>query len=150
MTRLELGALEEVTCHALWELTKPFMNKGLVKPIVPPAMLLAALRELFPHQAGDAMRVAREVRGRHGTMRVGDVVFFETPTGIKVGELLLNIAMGSEEVSVVRPRREIGRSADKCLVQVSTDVDEEVVASSQLLCACTHRPSEENASSFVY
>ena len=27
LTRWELGALEEVTCHAVWELTKPFIDK---------------------------------------------------------------------------------------------------------------------------
>ena len=150
LTRWELGALEEVTCHALWELTKPIMDKALVGAVVPQESRLAALSELFPHHARAAMRVSSEARGKHGTMKVGDFVFFESATGRHVGELIINIAMASEELSVVGHRREVGRSADLRLVQVSTVVNEEIVPCSQLLCVATHRPSEDSASSSVY
>ena len=96
------------------------------------------------------MRVSREVRGKHGAMTVGDFVFYETATGRKVGVLILNIAMTSEEVSVLEPCREVGRSADLRLLHVATGDNEEVVPCSALLCAATHRPSDDHASSSVY
>ena len=53
----ELGAVEEMTCHQVWDLCRPFVRKGLLQTRSPGARILFALQELHPNLAGASFEV---------------------------------------------------------------------------------------------
>ena len=104
--------------------------------------------------AGDArwMTVSNSVKAQHGTTTAGDCVFFSDPDAPShaVGELLLNVALGDEQFSIVSRWRHVGASTDARLRDYSIEDDVAILPSACLLCSCTHRQNEAGTSSFVY
>ena len=154
LKRWELGSLEEITGHALWELTQPILRAGHVDPVAPRAQSLALLSELFPeeHRHGRELTISNKTKARHGTVLTRDCAFFEDPEGSsrEVGEVLMHVGLGAEQLSVVSHWRAAGASTDPRLRHVAMEDDVIIIPSECLLCACTHRPDADGATSFVY
>ena len=142
-----------MTDHALWELTQPILRAGHLDPVAPRAQSLAVLSELFPeqHRQGRELTISNKVKAKHGTVLTNDLAFFEDPESSSrdVGEVLMHVGLGAEQLSVVSRWRTIGASTDPRLRDVAREDDVIIIPSNCLLCACTHRPGD-GATSFVY
>ena len=154
LKRWELGSLEEITCHAVWELTQPILRAGQLDPVAPRARSVALLNEMFPDGArqGCELTLSNRVKATHGTVITNDCVFFEDPDNSSraVGELLMNVGLGDVQLSILSRWRAIGASTDQRLRDFAMEDDVIVVPSGCLVCSCTHRQDVVGATSFVY
>ena len=72
LTQWDIGSIEEITCHQMWELRQPFfMSDVESKPV---GRVLLSLRELFPMVPDDAMSLHNKVKCNGGCFSMGDVV----------------------------------------------------------------------------
>ena len=153
LKRWELGSLEEMTGHALSELTQPILRAGHLDPVAPRAQSLAVLSELFPeqHRQSRELTISNKVKAKHGTVLTNDLAFFEDPESSSrdVGEVLMHVGLGAEQLSAVSRWRTIGASTGPRLRDVAREDDVIIIPSNCRLCACTHRPGDD-AASFVY
>ena len=154
LLRWELGALEEMTCHSRWELSEPFLRSGHVNPTPPRPQALAVLRELFGDdaRAGRELTMSNRVNARHGTIITNDCVLFEDPEthAHMASELLSNVAIGDDQLSIVSRWRHVGVSTDPRLRDYAIEDDVTIVPSGCLLVSCTHRQNDAATSSYVY
>ncbi len=88
----DLGAIEEITCHQLWELGKPFLNT--FKTSKPRPKMLDVLRELFPGVQHDAtFSLVNDIKVHGGAANAGDVVTCSFDNCMVLGELLLGVVV---------------------------------------------------------
>ena len=86
----DLGTIEEITCHQIWELGKPLLHTFQTSK--PRGPMLDVIREMFPH--GDAsFMLAHNIKVDGGAANAGDVVSFTLRGEKKVGELLVNVVV---------------------------------------------------------
>ena len=81
----ELGTLEDVTCHGLWELSLDFSQADSVSE--PKGSILPALRECFPGIDDAAMTLHRGITIHGGKANPGDVVSYSFEGRMCVGKL---------------------------------------------------------------
>jgi hypothetical protein len=95
----DLGAMEDVTCHQLWELSEPFMHGKAGSR--PSARSLLVLEDLFPNAAADAFTLHASIAIKNGLAKKGDVVLFSLDGHLEVGEVLMTIGVkGSDAMSL--------------------------------------------------
>jgi len=99
LQRWELGTLEEVTTHQLWEMSEGFLAAKRVHRSVPRRSTRDALAEMFPDVPPDDLLVSQVACSTDGEVTVGDVVVYDTPH--KVGELLLLFYVGIDALAIV-------------------------------------------------
>lgn len=87
----DLGALEEITCHQLWELGKPLLQRFTT--CKPKGKMLDVLRELFPGVSGDAFMLANSIKVDGGAANAGDVVSCIIGDSRGIGELLMSVVV---------------------------------------------------------
>ena len=89
----DLGAIEEVTCHQLWELGKPLLQTYTTSR--PKGKMLDILRELFPDASGEAsFMLANSIKINGGAANAGDVVSCVIDGRHReLGELLLSVSV---------------------------------------------------------
>ena len=97
----ERGALEEVTCHQVWEMDARSLKYGLQNPRKPSTLSLTALRELYPGIADDDMRVSSKAIVSNGTVSTGDFVFFFVNGRMQMGELIALVLIYTESHAMV-------------------------------------------------
>ena len=68
----DAGAIEEITCHQLWELSEPFW--GVCNTAKPRGTILIPLKEMFPGVSDDCFTILNGVNGNGGSINSGDVV----------------------------------------------------------------------------
>jgi hypothetical protein len=93
----DLGAIEEVTCHQLWELGKPLLQR--LATYKPKGKMLDVLREAFPGVSDAAFMLANSIKVDGGAANAGDVVSCIVGGSRGIGELLMSVVVtegGSE------------------------------------------------------
>ena len=88
----DLGAIEEITCHQLWELGKPLLDT--FSTAKPKGKMLDVLREVFPEVQDNASFIlVNNIKVNGGAASAGDVVscIFDDCKGL--GELLLSVVV---------------------------------------------------------
>ena len=76
----ELGVLEEVTVHQLWELETGFIKTGMIRPHRPDKRLAFNLQDRFP--TSGAFEVASSAQVDNGLCVCGDAVLFSHVGGV--------------------------------------------------------------------
>ena len=92
----DAGAIEEITCHALWELSMPFW--GVCKTASVRGTMLIPLRELFPGVTDDCMTILNAVNGNGGGINSGDVVSCIVDGTMQLGELMISVGIRRADV----------------------------------------------------
>lgn len=86
----DMSAIEEITCHQVWQLSLPFMQT--CETATPRGMLLIPLREVWPGVADGDFVLCSGVACNNGSCSPGDVVSF-LKEGVSVGQLLVSVAV---------------------------------------------------------
>ena len=86
----DAGAIEEITCHQLWELSEPFW--GVCNTAEARGTILIPLKEMFPGVSDDCFTTLNGVNGNGGSINSGDVVSC-VHLGIALGELLVAVGV---------------------------------------------------------
>lgn len=98
----DLGAIEEITCHQIFELENPFLKFGIQDAVLPRALTRSALQDIFADVAEEHVKVGAAAILVNGTAKLGDFVAFETTPGEpRVGEVLAFVVVGDREVALV-------------------------------------------------
>ena len=85
----DLGTIEEIACHQIWELGKPLFHSFSTSK--PKGLMLDVLREVFPDYVGDApIMLANHIKVNGGTANAGDVVSCMLSGEQAIGNLLLS------------------------------------------------------------
>jgi uncharacterized protein (UPF0332 family) len=139
----ELGCLEEITCHQVHEMSRPYMHAGIIDAHPASRKLLPLLAEMFPGVPNDSFAVSNSCKTGNGYVKVGDMVMWNSD-GWRVGELLMLLKIESCSRAILSKweacdagplaRFARYRLVDDASLIVSTDV---------LECSLTHRPSGE-------
>ena len=88
----DLGAIEEITCHQIWELGKPILST--FNTAKPSRRMVDVLREVFPATTGDAsFMIANDMKVNGGAANAGDVVSCNFEGEEIVGELMLGVVV---------------------------------------------------------
>ena len=95
LTNWDLGAVEKVTCHQLWELDRPLLEEYAT--VEPRGKMKDVLKEVFP-EATDTWLV-RDIAVHGGVANVGDVVTCFLDDKV-LGELLLSVLVSEQGVEV--------------------------------------------------
>ena len=86
----DAGAIEEITCHQLWELSEPFW--GVCNTAEARGTILIPLKEMFPGVSDDCFTILNGVNGNGGSINSGDVASC-VHLGIALGELLVAVGV---------------------------------------------------------
>lgn len=87
----DAGAIEEITCHSLFELSQPFW--GCCKAAKARGAILIPLRELFPGVYDDNFTMLNSVSGNGGNINAGDVVSCIFNGHMHIGQLLVAVGI---------------------------------------------------------
>ena len=92
LTSWDMSAIEEITCHQVWQLSLPFMQTCHISK--PRGMILIPLREAFPgiDDLENNMCLCSQINCNGRSCSPGDVVTF-LKDGIQVGQLLVSVAL---------------------------------------------------------
>ena len=88
------GAMEDIICHSLFELSKPFY--GIVKTSQARGAILIPLREMFPGVDDQSFTILNDLSGNGGSINTGDVVSCMYNNSMHVGELLMAIGINAD------------------------------------------------------
>ena len=88
------GAMEEITCHSMFELSRPFY--GIATTSQARGAILIPLRELFPGVDDNSITILNDISGRGGHINTGDVVSCIYNNSAHVGELLAAIGINAD------------------------------------------------------
>ena len=92
LTNWDLGAIEEVTCHQLWELDRPLLEA--YNTVKPSRSMKDVLQEVFPEAGG--FWLVRDIAVHGGVANVGDVVTCILDDRRVLGELLLSVIVSDK------------------------------------------------------
>ena len=146
----ELGAVEEMTCHQVWDLCRPFVRKGLLQARSPGARILFALQELHPNLADASFVVSHRAAISDGSASVGDAVLIKDGGCFNVGKILLLFAVNDEPRAVVSVWKACGKDYDQRFASYELADDVHVYPLSFLLCPLTHRMATDRLTTCVY
>lgn len=90
LSRWDMSAIEEITCHQIWQLNLDFMQA--CETSQPRGLMLIPLQEMFPGVPAADMRVCSAIDCNKGSCSSGDVVSF-LQEGAQVGQLLMSVAV---------------------------------------------------------
>lgn len=146
----ELGALEEITCHQIWEMSQNYRKSGLQGSHPPKRAVLPLLRELFPHARDSDFRVASSCKARNGTIHVGDLALFHTDT-YRVGEVSMLLCVGSKQMCVLSKWERADGGCSMRFARYSfIDDASTIVPAAALECPLMHRPSGDGGITLAY
>ena len=95
----ELGALEDITCHQIWEMQHEFFNTFGTS--FPRGKIFHSLRDMFPGVADGDFTLHNGIKINGGSACVGNVVSFHFDGKVEVGQLLLNVGIESRVFSFI-------------------------------------------------
>ena len=87
----DLGAIEEITCHQMWELSQPFFLA--FSSARPRGRICWALQEAFPGVDDDAFTLVSDICCNGGRACHGDIVSCLMEGTMELGELLISVAV---------------------------------------------------------
>ena len=109
-----VGTMEDVFVHQLWELKLPFFNAFTTAH--PSGRMLHALRELWPGVPDKAFSLHRNVKLNGGNTVNDDVVSFTVDGITQVGQLKLCVGVndGAQTIlwALVTPWASLGKTSD--------------------------------------
>ena len=150
----EVGMIEEITSHMLWDTQEGFLNsKRTAKPT---RMQTYTLTELFPNASVDTFRMHSKINIKNASACAGDVVCFLTTDGERcVGELAATVSFTvggahQEWCAVTRWVKDSTPSEDTRWENWLTSSDHTLVESGRLEFACTCRFSTRGCQCLVY
>ena len=91
LKKWDAGSIEEITCHQIWELARPFFkvcNSGNAR-----GPILVALRELFPDVHRSNLSILNNILGNGGTISAGDICSCLIDGKVQVGELMVSVGV---------------------------------------------------------
>jgi len=94
-----LGAIEDITCHQIWENSLPFFLAFSTSH--PKGKMFYALRELFPGVADEAFTLHNHLKCNGGQASAGDVVSCLVEGKIEIGELLMTVGVVEGSVATL-------------------------------------------------
>ena len=89
LTAWDMSAIEEITCHQIWQLNLPFMQTCHTSK--PHGLIKISLEEAFPGLNAADLTLCSQINCNGGSCSPGDVVSF-LADGIQVGQLLVSVA----------------------------------------------------------
>ena len=90
-TSWDCHAIEEITCHQIWQLQQPFMAASNMAR--PRGKMLIPLREVYPGVADDEFSCLSGIKCNGGSCSPGDVVSFLFEGRIQLGQLLMSVGV---------------------------------------------------------
>ncbi len=99
-TAYEMGIIEDITVHSLQELKLLDRGHGIKSLGEPKQRMRHALNETFPDFTGD-FKVGNVARGNDGMVHVGDVAFFQSEGRRALGQVIVHVAMGRADCTIV-------------------------------------------------
>lgn len=150
LVAFDAGALEEITCHQLWELKQPFLFAS--QTATPTRKLRMVITDLFPDVGGDSLLLLSGISVNGGRASAGDVVTFLENDVVHVGELLMSVGVKTSNSCfsfIAKWQFERAQDAIWSTFKVS---DEDVckVNSDCLDTVLLHRKAADNKSCAVY
>jgi hypothetical protein len=148
----DLGAIEDITCHQMWELKQEFFMA--MKTSFPRGRSLYALREIFPGVDDAAFTLISGTSCNGGQVCTGDIVSCLVDGAVQLGELLLTVGVkGSGTHSIISLWQVDGaiepaqawvkfKVSDEHVVKVNTEDSVDTVY--------THRMADDRRSCAVY
>ena len=91
------GIIEDVTCHQLWELQRPFYFAA--KESAPRGLLKIIVEDMLPGIAPDAIIMLSDISVNGGRVSPGDVVAFYDGGHLQIGKLLITLGIKSTTAS---------------------------------------------------
>ena len=91
LTSWETGTIEDITCHGIWELSKPFFQTCTTS--IPRSRVLQTLLELFPNAAGSDVTIHTDITLNGGVAKNGDVISYEFDGSVHIGELIQTVGI---------------------------------------------------------
>ena len=85
------GAIEEITCHQIWENAQPFFMAYQSSQVR--GNMLVPLRELFPGVADTQFSFLNSTHGNGGAINAGDVVSVVVNGQTMLGELIMSVGI---------------------------------------------------------
>ena len=150
----ELGALEEITCHQLWEMTEPsssYMSIGLDTPHAPKRNTLFLLKEYFPDIADDDFRVASRCHTGVGSVSLDDLVLINSDGRGRVGEVLMLFSAGAQSWVVLAKWTVAGLDAHGRFARCDSELGATCMAPlGTIMCALTHKPTPDRRHTNAY
>ena len=146
----ELGCLEEITCHQLYEMSEPYMQSGLKDTHPPSRSVMFLLREMFPEVPQGAFKVSATCKSENGYVKVGDVVLWRSDSW-RIGELLMLLAVQGTSLAFLSKWQAVNAGCyDKFARYTKVDEESLMVSADSLECSLTHRPCYNNTLTTVY
>ena len=130
----EVGVMEDVTCHYIWDATQPFLC--LDSSASPRREALHILREMYPNVTGCEFALHASVSVQHGHASHGDMVFLVHNGARHVAQLQVNFSVRGERRSIVTLWL-AARSTDDAYANFVASEHRENVATSALELALT-------------
>lgn len=150
----DLSALEEITCHIIWELSSPFMRSGMFHRHKVSRRTLGVLQEMFPGVAAGDFSAAADATVEDGSVHVGDLVIFEAEACLCFGELLCMFHVKDECFAVASKWKLLDSSArgphDVTFVRLNVCDDPMLVPLTCVRCALIHRLSNDGSAASAY
>ena len=107
LSNWDCSAIEEITCHQIWELAQPFMAASSVG--IPRGLMLIPLREMFPGVPDAEFKTLSGLKCNGGSCSPGDVISFFFENRIQLGQLLMMVAVGDQAHSLIARWTPIGQ-----------------------------------------
>jgi hypothetical protein len=85
------GAIEEITCHQLWELSEPFFGACQLAKLR--GIVTIPLLEMFPGTAADDFTLLNGLNGNGGSINAGDVISCLHDGRPHLGQLLVAVGV---------------------------------------------------------
>lgn len=153
LTHWELGAMGDITCHQIWELSRPFLLSDSCA--IPRQRTMFVLREVFPGFADAAFTMHSTVTIDNSTARNGDVVLYRVRGELGVGELLMTVGINADDTrelwSVVSSwRASSSQSVDPAFANYDVREDAIKVAAADLHSCLTCRFADDRSQCAVY
>ena len=150
----ELGALEEITCHQIWEMTEPtssYMSIGLDNPHAPKRMTLFLLKEYFPDAMDTDFRVASRCHTGIGSVLLDDMVLINNDGRARVGEVLMLFSVGAHSWVVLAKWHVAGLDAHGRFARCECELGMTCMAPLEsIMCALTHKPTPDRRHTNAY
>lgn len=99
LSNWDCSAIEEITCHQLWQLKQPFMAASSVGK--PRGRMLIPLREIYPDVADEAFCTLSAIACNGGSCSSGDVISFLFEGRIQLGQLLMSVGIYDKAESFI-------------------------------------------------
>ena len=144
----DLGCLEEITCHQIWEMSQNYRKTGIQESHPPTRATLSLLCELFSEATASNVRVASMCKARNGTIHVGDFAIFKTDT-LRVGEVSMFVRVADNEFCVLSKWARVGGCSDFARYMFVEGASI-LIPVTALECPVTHRLSDDRRTTLAY